>query len=438
MAIRPVDLPSGAGVNFGEGDVRHMSEGDAIDVPGMQGPTRQLAERDNVLARKLNETIEIVNNREQIIPIPIPRTTLGANEEFLTSNYRIPQGFEARVLNAAVAAFPSSANVELNILYAAGFGNSTGVALVTTADEFTAGTSFKQAGEFIISIKNKGSTSLDVTTSVILTMRPVGEAGTLLVGSTVKGDKGAPGMTGGLGPRGLPGTGGAGSPGMVWTGDWVNGRNYSQKEVVAFPLFGTVTSSYICIAGHAANSSNQPPNTAFWNTVAQGSSGSVTGVAGQAGPPGTSPLFAFNTINGTFTASSTDFFSEEGTGDLVSYIPGPTPGGNLIFPVQECFVGTNAGSPQGAAFLFGQLRLKCRGHGTVTLPSVAFGAKVNYTNTAVMCATSVEGTVGLNAAASRTGAVAVQKVASNQYSLFVMNGTNTPIAIQLMGVQAFG
>ena len=54
MAIRPIDLPSAAGIEYGHGDVRHFAQGDAMDVPGLANPTRHLAERDNQLAQKLN------------------------------------------------------------------------------------------------------------------------------------------------------------------------------------------------------------------------------------------------------------------------------------------------------------------------------------------------------------------------------------------------
>src|SRR4051812_40472560 len=152
MAIKPIDLPSAAGVNRGEGDVRHFSEGDSFSVPGVSGPTRELAERDNLIAQKLNETIQIVNNKEQFVPLPILRTTLPPNDNLVVTNYRIPAGFEARILNASIASSPLSADIQLNIFYATGFGNSTGESLVSTSDEITSGTSFKQNGEFIITI----------------------------------------------------------------------------------------------------------------------------------------------------------------------------------------------------------------------------------------------------------------------------------------------
>src|SRR3546814_775251 len=195
MAVRPINWPSAAGLKYGEGDVRHFSEGDAVDVTGLANPTRQLANRDNELADKVNEIIAVVNNKEQFVPLPVLRTTLPPQDEAVITNYRIPLGFEARILNASVAATPVSPDVELNIFYAEGFGNSTGESIVSTSDEVTSGTSFFQDGEFIISMRNKGGTTLDVVASILLTMRPLGEEGTLLVGSVIRGEQGPVGMT---------------------------------------------------------------------------------------------------------------------------------------------------------------------------------------------------------------------------------------------------
>src|SRR5262245_12853464 len=155
MAIKPVSLPTGAGLDLA-GDVRHFAEGDAVDVVGLQNPTRYLAQRDNLLAGKVNEVIQSVNNREQFVPLTLVRTTLAPSEELIPFNYRIPPGFEARVLNAIVAATPASADAELSVQYTTGFGAAAGENLLTTSGEFVSGTSFKTAGEFIISLKNKG------------------------------------------------------------------------------------------------------------------------------------------------------------------------------------------------------------------------------------------------------------------------------------------
>ena len=113
MAIDPVSLPSAAGVNFGEGDVRHFSEGDAVGVPGLSAPTRHLAQRDTLIAEKLNEVIDDVNNKEQIITLPVYRTVLPATTEEIIANFRIAPGYEARVLNAIISSTPVSSEPSL-------------------------------------------------------------------------------------------------------------------------------------------------------------------------------------------------------------------------------------------------------------------------------------------------------------------------------------
>jgi hypothetical protein len=389
MAIRPIDLPSAAGLNRGEGDVRHFAEGDAIDVPAIAGPTRELAERDNRLAEKINETIAVVNNKEQFVPLPVLRTTMSPNDEIVVSNYRIPAGFEARVLNAAISSTPLSADIELNIYYATGFGNTTGDVLVTTSDENTSGTSFKQDGELIIAIKNKGGSTVDVVASILLTMRPIGAAGTLLVGSVIQGEQGPPGQTGPQGIQGPPGTGGAGSPGMVWTGAWTSGRGYNTKEVVSFPLYGTVVSSYICLIAHTSNLVNAPnASPTVWDPVAIGSSGSVQSLPGPTGPQGAGAFFATAQLSGTIT-TGVDYQSGSFSSDYNSTLPSSGVG---PFLCRESAVFSTVSGTTGMGFLNGKLQTCFKGHGTITFPQQSGGAKANYSTSYVNMYVTSNGT----------------------------------------------
>jgi hypothetical protein len=390
MAIKPIDLPSAAGVNRGEGDVRHFSEGDSFSVPGVSGPTRELAERDNLLAEKLNETIQTVNNKEQFVPLPIVRTTLPPNDNLVVTNYRIPAGFEARVLNAAIASSPLSSDIQLIIYYAEGFGNTSGEALVTTSDEATSGTSFKQNGEFVIVIRNTGGITLDIVASILLTMRPIGDVGTLLVGSVIQGEQGRPGQTGPQGLQGIPGTGGQGSPGMIWTGAWTNGRGYNANEVASFALYGTVISSYIVRTAHSANPSNQPPTAPYWDTVALGSAGSVQGVQGPPGAAGAGAAFESNITNGTFV-TGLDWAAGSWSGN---YTAGAvvTPNTQYTFAFREVVVmDTTYGT--GVAFLQASVRTAFRGHGTLYLPTIAGNAaQCDYSNDFINAVAASNGT----------------------------------------------
>lgn len=431
MAIDPLNLPSGAGVNYGEGDVRHYSEGDGMNVPGLANPTRQLAERDNRIGEKLNEVIAVVNNKEQFVPLPVIRTTVPPNETIIVTNYRIPAGFEARVLNAAVSSTPLSSNVQLNIYYAEGFGNTSGEVLVSTANEAEANTSFKNNGEFIVSLVNTGGTTLDIVASILLTMRPIGEEGSLLVGSVVRGDQGPVGMTGPQGPAGPPGTGGAGSPGMIWDGEWVNGKGYTPKTVVSFPLFGTVISSYFCRVAHTADTTNQPPNTDYWDTVALGSAGSVVGVQGPAGPAGGIPTYSASIVIGTNVPDG-DYVG--GTSDQ-GYAGGGAAYGTLTQQYNQYFIDSGTGAVKGLAFLQATVRRVYNGNFKVFLPQISpEGAKCDWNTSNVLCQAAINGSYGIDSYPVDT--VQVRAISSSQYDIKVNASTPQKVSFTFVGVQA--
>lgn len=431
MAIKPISVPTGAGISYGEGDVRHFSEGDAQDVPGLQNPTRYLAQRDNLLASKLNEVIEMVNNREQIIMLPVLRTQLAPSEQFTPVNYRIPEGFEARILNASVASDPLSSDIQLDIYYSDSFGAEiSGDALVTTTDEFDAGTSFQNPGELIVRLTNNGDTSLEAIASITLTMRPIGSSGSLLVGSVIKGDKGDPGQQGAPGPQGIPGTGGAGSPGMIWRSTWMSGISYSPPDVVSFPLYGTVVSSYIALVGHLSDTSNQPPNTSFWDPVAVGSSGSVVGVQGPAGADGGGAVTtAFQSVTITLTTGA-----DWSSGTYTGYAgPGIGPSASYPTTVQEARVNSTTGT---IALLTGRLPVAFLGSGTITLPTTAGGASADYDNGNVNVVAALNGSqaAASTIAFSGTG-VTVVPVSSNQFVVKVVASTPQRVGVALYGMQ---
>jgi hypothetical protein len=291
--IQQVTLPNAAAIEFGGGDVRHYSPDDANTAVAIANPTRQLAARDNLLGEKINEVITVVNNKEQYISIPIPRTTLppgGASE--VVTNYRIPAGFEARILNASVSPAPTSL---LEVLYSEGtYGTTTGIQIVATtgAPEFTAGTVFYRSGEFIIKFANNDTVSRELVASVMLTMRPVGPQSGGIIGPGAvgeqgpKGDKGDPGTVGAKGDPGDPG-----NPGLVWRGLWHSGSNYLSNDVVTHDYYGTSgTSSYVALVD---NSNSQPPpppteTNGTWQMLAEAgaSANSLPGPQGEQGPIG--------------------------------------------------------------------------------------------------------------------------------------------------------
>jgi len=401
--IEPVDLPTAAGQDYGSGDVRHFAQGDAVDVPGMSNPTRQLAQRDNILAEKVNEVVETVNNHEQFVPLPVMRTIVAPGDQTLASNYRIPLGFEARVLNATVGASPASTDAQLDIYYNTTFGNSTGTDIVTTTSgaEFTGETSFHPSGEFIISLKNRGALTLEISASVLLTMRPVGSTGSLLVGNTaVVGPSGPPGPTGPPGPPGPAGNASSGSAGMTWRGVWSSTTAYVANDVVQFTrTYGALTgavSSFICIQ---SNTGQSPDDTisgpsAYWSVVAEGG---LPGAQGSQGVPGigTQPYIGQQTVNGTLITLSSfvgyrntlpvvgDHFSAYDIDQGGLYVAN----GTYLFTCNESLVLDVAAQSgpagpawyKGMAILNSKFGLTFQGACLVKLPSIVDGAFANYT-----------------------------------------------------------
>jgi hypothetical protein len=242
-----------------------------------------LAKRDTMLKDKVNEIIDVVNNRETYVNQPTMRISLPPSTAEVITNYRIPQGFEARVLNAAVASTPAS-SATLDIYWDTSFGSITGTSIVSTGSEFSGGTTFYGTGEMIVKITNNASVSIDVVASVTLTMRPVGATGGGIIGPGAIGPPGPPGPTGAPGPTGPVGSPGpAGSVGLNWRGHWAPASLYVQKDVVYYG-----GSSYVAI--NASGSHVPPPPAsapdAFWDIVAQSGSAASIGPVGPPGPRG--------------------------------------------------------------------------------------------------------------------------------------------------------
>lgn len=432
--IKPLDLPSAAGVEFGRGDVRHFSEDDAVDVPGLQNPTRHLAQRDNLITTKVNEIVGVVNNKEQFVPLVMPKTTVPPGTEEIIHNFAIPDGFEARVLFARIASNPATSALALKIYYATGYGNSTGNEVVSTSTFFTSGAAFYNAGEFIVAVRNSGSTTIDASASITLTIRPIGSQASLLVGSVIVGPRGYPGGKGDHGGKGDPGVGGAGTPGLVWSGAFNSANSYNPPQVVSYASAGT-TSSYVSILANTAPSV-APPNATYWDLVAQGVGATGTPGVGLTWRSAWVGLTAYNvndavsyTTGGVTSSyvcklavtSSTpppsdpthwDLSAGPGGGETPTYnltalytqfaasVTGPSDGiygavtSTGSFACRE-FSGTNTiGVNKGLAFLYGQtyINLPSTSAVTFTLPvSAATGAQ--WTNTEVAFNASAHGTL---------------------------------------------
>jgi hypothetical protein len=336
--ITPLILPKAGGLNYANGDVRHLTATDANSAATISFATRNLAERDNVLAAVINQIISEVNNKEQIIDLPVPRISLGASQSATILNYRIPSGFEARILNVVVASTPSN-TVRLEVLWSSTYGSTTGTSITSTLSEVSGQTTFYGEGEFVLKVTNISSSSAAVCGDVQITMRPVAEVqGSLLVptvgssggsGSGESGYSGTSGFSGVSGTRGASGFSGFSGP--------VGGNAYSTTSalfVMPSPLANvTVTVDttawiavgqvvYVETAGYftvysiggatsvVLTNTGYAGNAAAATNIASGQQIAPAGISGAAGASASSNTITTGTVNiganysGTTTSAS--------------------------------------------------------------------------------------------------------------------------------------
>jgi hypothetical protein len=302
--LEPISVPDAAGIDFAGGDVRHLSATrDVLNAEQISRVTRQLAYRDKLIAEAVNKLIAVVNNKDQFVNLPLPVTSVPPGSTVDVTAFRIPPGFEARVLNAAVNSSPTAKVVRLEVLYnPSTFGSTEGQSSVlTTLDEYTEGTSFYGLGEFLIRYANTGGRNAITSASILLTMRPVGAQKGGIIGPGAKGEKGDKGDKGDQGPSGSPGLPGpAGPTGVNWRGVWSAGSNYATRDAIRYN-----DNAYYALQ---ASTGQTPPDVssapnAYWDVlVTQGGVG-PEGPAGPAGPVGI-------TWRGTWDAGTTYTFNE--------------------------------------------------------------------------------------------------------------------------------
>ena len=104
--------------------------------------------------------------------------------EEVVGNVRIPSQFQARVLNAIVSSVPTG-QCRIEVAYSdtyGGVGQSPAQQIITTTGESVTPTSFfpesaTVGGDLVIRLFNVGHTVIDVTASLMLSMRPIAEPG---------------------------------------------------------------------------------------------------------------------------------------------------------------------------------------------------------------------------------------------------------------------
>jgi len=293
LIVKPLSIPDAGAQEYAHGDVAHLTQTDELAYPAISSATRQLAYRDVLISDKLNEVIGAINNREQLITLPTVRTTLPASSTETVANFRIPDGYEARIINAKV--FSTSSDATLKVLYNESYGQTTGQEIVSTMSEVNAGTSFYGVGEFVVNLTSS-TIATDVVASVIISLRPLGvQAGGLISAGTV-GQTGPRGLTGARGATGNNGTNGIS---FIWRGLHDITQAYSANDVVR-KAFGGIYSCFIAKVSIAANSGFYPPDpsvtasTTQWDLfVGAGVTQGPQGIPGTAGTPGA------NGANGT-------------------------------------------------------------------------------------------------------------------------------------------
>jgi hypothetical protein len=372
MSIEPVNLPDAAGINYAEHDVRHLTQGDELSDVSISAATRNLADRDSALMVGLNLVIAAVNNKEQLVQVPTICCMLPPQASVIMANYRIPPGFESRVLNATVAATPANQACRLDISYGTGYGAKTGVNVVSTFGEAPLDLKFFGTGEFIITLVNTGGATLDATASILLTFRPTSDQSGAVLGPGTQGEQGIPGLPGEPGAAGVAGlTGPQGSPGLVMTGPYNALTAYGPRDIATIYQSGTGTSAWV---SNATQTGVAPP-AGPWTVLVKPDAPlqGIPGTPGAAGAAGASaaPIFFTRSVDGTIYTQADYVVSTAEAGYVVV-----TAGTHILPMTESSVVGANN---MGMAFLKSQNLLKFKGTLSVKLPSQFYGATVDFT-----------------------------------------------------------
>jgi len=374
--INTVNLPSAGGIDFNQGDVRHIGPTSALDWESISFATRCLAKRDAILRDALNTVIASWNNFEPPVYLPIVKTRIRVGGTEQVSNYRIPDGYQARVSNAIVASVPAN-SVRLDVLYSTNtFGASSGTTIATTATELTSPTAFFNGpGELIVVLTNIGTSDADVVGSILVGVRSLvverSQLSAITISNTTqvvvgpKGDQGPRGLQGDQGPRGYQGI--------------------------------------------------QGPQGSIGPAGIQGPQGSI-------GPAGSGITATTAAVSGTLIAWD-DFSST--SSPYLDYQSGGTIGGTYYLPMQQTKV---AGDTTSLDMLMWTYHHIFSGSVLVRLPTQAYGADIDWSVSQTVCI-AVASTVG--------GDVTTQAVVSqydnNTWQIDVDAPTEQLVAVTIVG-----
>jgi hypothetical protein len=157
-------------------DVRHLGPDDVLSSVSISNVTKQLSERDYLLAASFNGLLAELKSLDQPMPVVLPRISLPAMATEWLGNFRIPAGYSASVLNAIVASSPIAGKATLEVVHSSGTygqsGSGEGVTrLVTTVGEYSVAGAYVGEGELIFRVTSSSTRRIAVSASVLIALR---------------------------------------------------------------------------------------------------------------------------------------------------------------------------------------------------------------------------------------------------------------------------
>lgn len=157
-------------------DIRHLGPNDELSSASLLPVSRALAQRDSTVVDKLNEVVGAVNNLSRFVTLPAVPVQVAGGASIQLCNFRVPAGFEVRVINTAVSSSKTD-GAEAAVKYQAGVfgGDGTGLnssTLVETTSEVSIAGEWVGAGEIVLVLRNQSAESAAIKSSVLLELRP--------------------------------------------------------------------------------------------------------------------------------------------------------------------------------------------------------------------------------------------------------------------------
>ena len=155
--------------------VRHLSASDELSHRSVSTATKGLETNLAAVIAQLNALIADVRASNPVAPLVLTRTLVAALSTEHVANFRIPTAFQACITNATLVTTGSGS---LSVVHSAGTSGSTptgtGLTQVAlTTSEYTGSSSWFGYGEFIVSMTNSGTTSAEMSGSLVVELKKV-------------------------------------------------------------------------------------------------------------------------------------------------------------------------------------------------------------------------------------------------------------------------